>query len=183
AALYPILSHQLVRIYNAVDMQKIQQLAEEKLSLPDYHQQNGYIISVGRIHEAQKDFTTLLKAYADAVKRYRIREGLIIVGKGGDMPMLKTLTTTLGIRERVYFTGLQTNPYKWVKQAKLFVFSSKYEGLPTVLIEAQCLHIPIVATQTPTGVAEILLYGKAGSLIPIGDATAMADAIFELLDN
>src|SRR5690606_25705166 len=119
----------------------------------------------------------------DAVKRYRIREGLIIVGKGGDMPMLKTLTTTLGIRERVYFTGLQTNPYKWVKQAKLFVFSSKYEGLPTVLIEAQCLHIPIVATQTPTGVAEILLYGKAGSLIPIGDATAMADAIFELLDN
>src|SRR5690606_38132486 len=83
AALYPILSPKLTKLYNALDLTSIRQKAEEELFLPEECVSQGYLISVGRLHEAQKDFTTLVKAYGDAVKRHHIREHLVIVGKGG----------------------------------------------------------------------------------------------------
>lgn len=183
SSLYPILEKKLVRIYNALDAQSIQKQAQQNIQLPQELLQNGYIISVGRLHEAQKDFTTLLKAYAIAVKRFAIKERLVIVGQGGDSQKLKELSIELGIEHKVLFTGFDSNPYKWMLHAKLFLFSSKYEGLPTVLIEAHILGLPIVATATPTGVKEILMQGDAGTIVPIGDAEAMAEALAEVLQN
>ncbi len=183
SALYPILEKKLVRIYNALDAQSIQKQAQQNIQLPQELLQNGYIISVGRLHEAQKDFTTLLKAYAIAVKRFAIKERLVIVGQGGDSQKLKELTIELGIEHKVLFTGFDSNPYKWMQHAKLFLFSSKYEGLPTVLIEAHILGLPIVATATPTGVKEILMQGDAGTIVPIGDEKTMAESLAEVLQN
>ena len=184
AKMYPKLSPKLKKIYNALDVQHIRKLAEAPtLSLPENFLQNGYIISVGRLHETQKDFTTLVRAYADAVTRHGIKEHLVIVGEGGALEDLKALATELGVRDRIYFTGRQENPYNWMKHARLFLFSSKYEGLPTVLIEAHTLHLPVVATATPTGVRELLMDGLAGSLVPIGNVTAMADAVAEVLKD
>lgn len=180
---YPMLSPKLARIYNALDIPHLQAKANETLHLSDDFIRNGYILSVGRLQEAQKDFTTLLKAYAEAVHKYRIKERLIIVGKGGDQSNLQQLAMSLGIENRVLFAGHQSNPYKWMKPARLFLFSSKYEGLPTVLIEAHAIGLPIVATASPTGVKELLLQGNAGTLVPIGVVSIMADAIVELLRN
>jgi len=180
AKMYPVLMPKLVRIYNALDLETIRDLSNESVEIPDEFLKHGYFISVGRLHEAQKDFTTLLKAYKTARARYGVKEHLIIVGKGGDKIALETLAKDLEIAEKVLFTGLQKNPYKWMHNAKLFLFSSKYEGLPTVLIEAHALGLPIVATKTPTGVTELLMNGKTGTLVAVGDEDEMAIAIKEL---
>ncbi len=177
---YPFLAENVVRIYNAVDTSRIKALAEESLGEYSHLLQNGYFLSVGRLAESQKDFTTLIRAYATAVKKYSIKESLVIAGAGYSLPALETLAKELGIAEKVVFTGFQENPYKWMKNCKLFLFSSKFEGLPTVLIEALSLSCPVIATATPTGVAETLMHGKAGILIKMGDDNAFAEAIHKL---
>ncbi|HTN45580.1 MAG TPA: glycosyltransferase [Flavipsychrobacter sp.] len=180
ARLYPVMAPKLVKIYNAIDVQRIKDLAKEEVMLTENFRLDGYFVSAGRIHETQKDFTTLIKAYAAAVHKHGIKEHLVIVGDGGSREKMETLASDLGIRERVLFTGMQRNPYKWMKDASLFLFSSKYEGLPTVLIEAHGLKLPIISTATPTGVRELLMNGKAGELVPIGDIEAMTQAILKL---
>jgi glycosyltransferase involved in cell wall biosynthesis len=182
-ASYPLLSENVIRIYNAVDTQRLHTLAQESLGAYDYLIQEGYFLSVGRLAESQKDFTTLIKGYAACVKKYGVQEKLVIVGAGYSREPLEALAKELGIAEQVIFTGFQANPYKWMKNCTLFLFSSKFEGLPTVLIEALSLSCPIIATTTPTGVEEILMYGKAGTLTKVGDDTAMCEAIHILLHD
>lgn len=70
-----------------------------------------------------------------------------------------------------------------MKHCRTFVLSSKFEGFGIVLIEAMTLNCPIVSTNCPTGPAEILAFGKAGALVPIGDEQAMATAIERTLSD
>lgn len=182
-ARYPALEAKMVRIYNALNLDRIREAA--RAPLPDNFplQEGQYIVSVGRLQESQKDFTTLIKAYARCVSRYKISEQLVIVGQGGSEHELKALVQSLGLGERVLFAGFQANPYPWVAKSALFAFSSKYEGLPTVLIEALALHRPIVATACPSGVQEVLVYGEAGICTPVGDTEKLSDGIYSLLQD
>ncbi len=76
------------------------------------------------------------------------------------------------------------NPYAYLARASLFVLSSRWEGLPTVLIEALCCGTPVVSTDCPSGPQEILRGGQFGRLVPVGDADALAQAIdAALADN
>lgn len=182
-AIYPFLANNVVRIYNAMDMERLKSLAREPLGDYNHLLENGYFLSVGRLAESQKDFTTLIKGYAAAVKKYSIKEYLVIVGAGYSREALEALAKELGVGEKVIFTGFQENPYKWMKNCKLFLFCSKFEGLPTVLIEALSLCCPIIATATPTGAQEALMYGKAGILIKMGDDAALCESIQKLNNN
>lgn len=184
ARIFPVLAPKLVRIYNAVNFKEIRKQAVK--SQPDYPpllSQKKYIVSVGRLQEDQKDFTTLIRAYAIAVEEYKIDADLIIVGDGGSRSMLESLAASLNMQGRIFFAGYQQNPYPWIGKAALFAFSSKFEGLPTVLIEAMALGIPIVATGCPTGVRELVNQGKAGILVPVGDKRALAQGIRDGLNN
>lgn len=181
--LYPQLKDKAVRLYNAFDQEKIKAAAEAPLALPGGVNKDNYFLSLGRLNESQKDVSTLIKAYAASVRKYGITEPLVIVGDGPDRASLETLVNEEGVAAQVFFTGFSHNPYPWIKHAKLFLFSSKNEGLPTVLIEALALAKPVVATACPTGVKEILMYGKAGKLLPVGDVAEMCEAIWELKDN
>jgi glycosyltransferase involved in cell wall biosynthesis len=69
------------------------------------------------------------------------------------------------------------NPYAYMSRASLYVLSSRWEGLPTVLIEALYCGPPVVATDCPSGPKEILADGEHGTLVPVGDVTALAKAI------
>lgn len=182
AALYPALAPKLVRIYNALDQAHVLARAREP---EDFVESlgNAYIVAVGRLHEAQKDFTTLLKSYIRCVSEYGIKQDLVIVGFGEARPMLEALAAAAGLSHRVHFTGFQQNPYKWIAAADMLLFSSKYEGLPTVIIEAHLLGVPVVATVCPTGVRELLADGKAGILVPVGDVGAMAAATHRMLSD
>jgi glycosyltransferase involved in cell wall biosynthesis len=129
----------------------------------------------------QKDFATLLKAFA-RLRRTRPAK-LIILGDGEGKEDLEALAETLGIRTDVDFPGYVANPYVYFRQASVFVLSSAWEGLPNVLIEAMACGCPVVSTDCPSGPSEILDGGRFGRLVPVGDDAAMAQAIEATLDQ
>ncbi|MGF1640177.1 MAG: glycosyltransferase [Rhodospirillales bacterium] len=79
--------------------------------------------------------------------------------------------------------GFVANPLAFMRRAALLVLTSRWEGLPTVLVEAMATGTPVVATDCPSGPTEILEGGRWGRLVPVGDVTAMAEAIVEVLDQ
>ncbi len=132
------------------------------------------ILSVGRL-SAQKDFSTLVLAFA------RVRQNqpahLLILGEGEERSALEALIGQLGLNQDVSLPGFVANPYPYIARASLFVLSSRWEGLPGVLIEALYCGVPLIATDCPSGPREILANGLNGQLVPVGDATSMAQAI------
>jgi glycosyltransferase involved in cell wall biosynthesis len=183
AAMYPLLAPKLSRLYNALDLERIKERAEEPLNGFEQFEGKEFLLSVGRLQESQKDFSTLIRAYANSVKESGVQIPLVIVGKGGSQQDLEDLARQQGVGELITFTGFQSNPYKWMKRCKMFLFSSRYEGLPTVLIEALSLGCPIIATECPTGVRETLMDGETGILVPVGDAKAMSQSIYSLIND
>lgn len=134
-----------------------------------------YLIAVGRL-EAEKDFATLLRAFA-LLDRRDLDLGLVILGEGRERRQLERLAVELGIRERASLPGFQANPYPWIAGARVLVLSSRSEGFGMVLAEALALGTPVVATDCPGGPREILDGGRYGRLVPPGDPVAMAEAI------
>ena len=139
------------------------------------------VIIASGILGLQKDFPTLLRAFTDLRRSRNAR--LIILGRGPDKSQLVNLAQELGIQTDVEFPGFQSNPFAYISKSQVFVLSSLFEGLPTVLIEALACGTPVVATDCLTGPREILEGGKWGTLTPVGDWKAMSKAIQETLDN
>jgi len=81
------------------------------------------------------------------------------------------------------FGGYSENPYPYLKQAAVFVLSSRSEGMPNAMIEALSAGTSVVSTDIPNGPAEILENGRWGRLVPVGDDTAMATAIEQAMDD
>lgn len=130
------------------------------------------IVSVGRL-DRDKDVATTLRALA----RTDDHVHLLIVGDGPERDALEQLTATLGLRARVEFVGQVLDPYPFIAHARCLVLSSRLEGLPTVLIEALALGCPVVSTDCETGPREVLDDGRFGTLVPVGDDEALAEAI------
>jgi len=169
---------QVITVYNPTNNDRIKSLAEEPIDHPWYGGNDPVVTSVGRFYN-QKDFETLLKAFA--IVREHVSARLVIVGDGANRSRLENLTREINLDDVVDFVGYQDNPYKYMAGADLFVLSSNYEGLPNALIEALCVGTPAVATDCPSGPAEILLDGTGGWLVPVGAQQEMADAIVEAL--
>ena len=138
------------------------------------------ILGVGRL-VPQKDFSTLLKAFAHVQKKYPSR--LLILGEGRERAKLQALTFKLGIEEVVSLPGFAPNPYAFMSRASVFVLSSAWEGLPNALIEALACGCPVVSTNCPSGPQEILDHGAFGPLVPVGDDQALAEAIIQTLEH
>ncbi len=127
----------------------------------------------------QKDFETLLRAFARARRRRPLR--LLIVGHAKKPGPFLALAEELGVRDDVDLVGYRANPVAWVARADLFVLSSRYEGFPNVLLEALACGTPVVSTDCPHGPREILDGGRYGRLVPVADPEAMAEALLEVL--
>ncbi|MCX7730890.1 MAG: glycosyltransferase, partial [Candidatus Caldatribacterium sp.] len=95
----------------------------------------------------------------------------------------ETLAQDLGITQDLDMPGFVQNPYKYMKRASLFVLSSQWEGLPTVLVEAMACGCPVVSTDCPSGPAEILEHGKYGLLVPPKNPEKLAEAILRVLKD
>jgi glycosyltransferase involved in cell wall biosynthesis len=108
---------------------------------------------------------------------------LVILGWGALQAELEAQVNELGLGDAVALLGYVENPYAYMARATTFVLSSAWEGLPTVLIEAMAIGIPVVSTDCPSGPAEILNHGKYGTLVPVGDSDALAQAIVEVLEG
>jgi len=172
--------HKVTCIYNSIDPKSIVEKASLKVEDPLIEQR--FLLAIERLEESQKDLTTLIKAYAVLKKRGTTDLPLLyIIGEGKSRPELEALINELNLEQQVKLLGFISNPYPWIKAAAAIVHSSKFEGLPTVLIEALLLGKLIVSTDCPTGPSEILNEGKAGLLAPVGDAEALANAIERIL--
>ena len=162
-------------IYNPVVSPKLIQLAAEQVEHPWLSPDAPpVILAVGRLTDA-KDFPTLLRAFAALRARRAAR--LVILGEGERRPELETLVQSLGIVDDVWLPGFVRNPYAWMARARVLALSSRWEGLPTVLVEAMACGTPVVATDCPSGPAEILSNGRYGRLVPTGDHERLATAL------
>jgi len=133
-----------------------------------------HLVTVGTLKE-QKNHRLLLKAFVEVA--HDLDAALVILGEGHLRSILEQDIVNLGLVGRVIMPGFFEDPSPWYKAADLFVLSSDFEGLPTVLIEALAYGTPIVSTNCPHGPAEILEHGYYGLLVPLGDSDALADAM------
>jgi glycosyltransferase involved in cell wall biosynthesis len=138
------------------------------------------LLGVGRLTE-QKDFATLIRAFAQVHSRRPSR--LLIIGEGEQRDSLSDLARELGVSACVDLAGFKPNPLPFMRKARLLVSSSRWEGFGNVLVEALCCGTPVVSTDCPHGPRELLADGRFGRLVPVGDATALADAILDALNN
>ncbi|MEB3217939.1 MAG: glycosyltransferase [Nostocales cyanobacterium 94392] len=168
-------------IYNPVVDDKLILKAKAALNHPWFEKDSPPVfLAVGRLTE-QKDFSTLIKAFS-LLRKQRLAR-LIILGEGEAREELEQIIERLGISEDVLLPGFTDNPYAYMYNASAFVLSSRWEGLPTVLIEAMACGCPVVATDCPSGPQEILAAGKYGELVACGDVVALSKAMSNVLDN
>lgn len=138
------------------------------------------ILAIGRL-TLQKDYPTLLKAFADLRQRREAR--LIVLGEGEEREALERLVQGLGIAEDVDLHGFVPNPGPYLRDAALFVLSSAWEGLPNVMLQALAAGCPVVSTDCPSGPREILEDGRLGPLVPVHDHRALGRAMRSVLEH
>lgn len=170
----------ITTIYNPVITPELLISAQEPVEHPWFNADVPIILGVGKL-EAQKDFPNLIHAFAKVRQVKQTR--LVILGWGPDRPKLEALIQELGLRDDVDLPGYVQNPYAYMTKSAVFVLSSAWEGLPTVLIEAMALGRSVISTDCESGPSEILANGKYGSLTKVGDSDALANAILEALSN
>jgi glycosyltransferase involved in cell wall biosynthesis len=159
-------------IHNPIVTPDLRRLADAPVKHPWFAPgEPPVVLAVGRL-SAQKDFRTLIRAFGLLTREREAR--LVVLGEGSERPALETLVADLGLQGAVDLHGRVGNPYAYMSRAAAFVLSSRYEGLPSVLIEALFCGVPIVATDCPSGPAEILQGGAYGRLVPVGDISALA---------
>ncbi|MGL5918282.1 MAG: glycosyltransferase, partial [Cetobacterium sp.] len=150
--IYPYLSEKLRRVYNPFNFKRILDLSIDKSALTENQKkliEDDYIVAVSRLDTVQKDYDTLIKGYKLALEK-GVREKLYIVGDGPDRDEIQKLIDVAELNDKIKLIGKTTNPYIWMKNSKLFVHSSKYEGLPTVLIEAMICSKVVISSDCPT---------------------------------
>jgi glycosyltransferase involved in cell wall biosynthesis len=176
---YDLPPEKTLTVHNLFDVEKIDQLMVEPL--PDNEargkEDQFEIVAAGRLH-SQKGFEYLLDAIHDLVhKRGRYQTRLRILGTGPLQAALEKYVAEHALKACVTLVGYRNNPLPYYRQADLFVLSSLYEGMPNALVEAMLCRVPVLATDCPSGPAEILYGGRLGRLVRPADAKQLADAM------
>lgn len=174
-------ANQIEVIFNSV----VREMVLAKASQPAPHPwfQPGMppvVLAVGRLSE-QKDYPTLIKAFAILRKQRPVR--LMILGEGHLHAELKQQVEDLQLQEDVSLPGFADNPFACMNQAELFVMSSRWEGMPLVMIEALCCGVPVVSTDCPSGPREILHKPEYGTLVPMNDPEKLAQTMADKLSQ
>ncbi|MDY5305700.1 MAG: glycosyltransferase [Fusobacterium gastrosuis] len=164
-------------IYNPVNFEKIKELSEENFSVEEEVLANEkFLLTIARFDCVPKDFETLFKAF-DLAKEKGYDGKLYVIGDGEDRDKVKSFLNDCKYKKDILLLGRKENPYNWLKKADKFILSSRYEGFPTVLIEALVLNKIIFSSNCKTGPKEILA-GNFNLLYNIGDFKRLAELIF-----
>ena len=169
-------------IYNPFNDKIVKTKSQEKILFKFFNKKKGSIniINIGRMTD-QKDQILILKALNNLKTKMKFK--CLILGKGTNKLKLNNFITDNKLNDKIKLSGFKFNPYPFIKMSNLFILSSRYEGLPNVLLEAQYLGKFIISTNCPTGPREILLDGKAGKLIKVGDQEQLEKAILYYYNN
>jgi glycosyltransferase involved in cell wall biosynthesis len=172
-------------LYNAYDTDKLTEIAEIPCTdIPT----RPYIVAIGRLVK-NKNFPLAIRAFA----RSKSLKDFVIIGQGEEFEKLQEVATIEGVKSRVHFLGFKQNPYPYIKHADYLLSSSNAEGFPNGIVEAMCLGVPVIATNCPSGPAEILTGDhrfetdgfaseKYGLICQTENQSAMIDAI-DTLEN
>lgn len=168
-------------LYNPVEVEAVRERARDPVDHEWIEDDDlEVILFVGRI-APQKDLETWLRAFALIHERHpdtrAVLAGTELDGTGSLRAELLELADRLGIADVVSMPGYVENPYRYMDRASVFLLSSRYEGLPTVLIEALACGCPVVSTDCPSGPREILDDGTFGRLVPVDAVKELADAV------
>ena len=168
------------RIYNPLN--KIEIIKKSSENFKNYFFKKRYlkIMNIGRLTE-QKDQLTILKAINKLKDKIRIQ--VIIIGRGKEKDNLLNFINLNKLKKIIKIINPNKNVYNYLKSADLFILSSKYEGLPNVLLEALTLKKFIISSNCPTGPKEILLDGKGGLLFNVGNYHQLSEKILYFLKN
>lgn len=165
-------------IYNPVVDERLPALASAPAPHRWLEEHVPVVLGVGRL-ALQKDFATLIRAFARVRQQRAAR--LLIFGEGEERRALEELVRSLRLGADVCLPGVCANPLAAMSRASLFVLSSRFEGLPNVLIEALACGCPAISTDCPSGPEEILERGRYGALVPVGDSVRLAGAMLAAL--
>jgi glycosyltransferase involved in cell wall biosynthesis len=206
--LYPLMAHWLYPLADGIvavsqgvagDLAQVAKLAESKIDViynpivtPELYKKSmagldhpwfkpgepPVVLAVGRLTN-QKAFDVLITAFAQVRKSMVCR--LLILGEGEERPTLEAMIRQFGLEQDISLAGFVPNPYPYFLHAALFVLSSRWEGLPTVLVEAMALKAAIISTDCPSGPREILDNGKLGTLVAVDDSYALGRSMEDLL--
>ncbi len=168
----------ILSIPNPVVPDDINARSREAPECDIFGQGRPVIVAAGRL-EFEKDFAVLIRALA--LVREHLDVGLVILGEGSERQRLEGLAAELGLAEHLRMPGFVGNPFPFMRAASVFVLSSRFEGMPGVLVQAMACGTPVVSTDCRTGPRELLEGGKWGTLVPVGDPAALAEGIAQSL--
>ncbi len=179
-------------INNPHDIEKIEQLSQERVENFTFQKDKKYLITVGRLSPEKRLYSLI-----DTLKELNRDIELLIVGDGVEEQSLKAYTKEQNLQRRVHFLGRVDNPFKYIKASDIFVLASEGEGFPNVIIESMVCGTPIISTDCLTGPREILApttninfqlkedieVAQYGILYPIDDRDSLKKAIELLLND
>ncbi|GAA5060808.1 glycosyltransferase involved in cell wall biosynthesis [Thermocatellispora tengchongensis] len=155
--------------------------AVHKVDHPHSDQTGKIVVAAGRLF-AQKGFDLLIPAFAGVVKRHRDWQ-LRIYGTGPKKDELRALIEEHRLYNNVFLMGRTEHFDEELRKASLFVLSSRFEGLPMVMIEAMSHALPIVSFDCPTGPADVITHGVDGLLVPPEDVAGLTAALNQLIGD
>jgi len=174
---YVLNQEQVAVLSNGFDFDQLNELASQKVEVQSHTKGTFHVVAAGRL-EACKGFDVLFDALNELVNdRDHLNIVVSIAGRGVQEEQLKHLAAQHCLEQVVRFEGFLENPYPLIRSADLFCLTSRYEGMPNVLVEAMSLGVPVLSTDCPEGPRDILLDGALGTLVPHLDTQAIADGI------
>jgi glycosyltransferase involved in cell wall biosynthesis len=167
-------------IYNPLNTEEIIQKSKKKVLSIFKSKKKLKILNIGRFTE-QKDQITLLKSLNNLKKNLEYEA--VLIGSGILKNNLNKYVKENNLIDNIKLLNFVDNPYNLLKQTDIFILSSRYEGLPNVLLEALVLHKFIISSDCPTGPKEILLNGKGGLLFKTGSHNDLTKKILYYSKN
>ena len=161
-------------IYNPLNIKEISKLSKKKIKFKFFTKDHINLISVGRL-VYQKDHMTLLKAINEIKDKVKIK--LLIIGEGDQKINLISFIKKNNLQKIVNIKDRIENPFPYILKSDIMVLSSRFEGLPNILLEALTLKKFIVSSNCPTGPSEILDSGKGGFLFEVGNFKDLGNKI------
>ena len=169
-------------VYNPIDLKLIEKKAENVEKKYENYLKQDYFLQVSRLTQ-QKQPEHLVDIYYK-LKQAGIKEKLYFIGDGEKKEIIKQKIKEYNLENDIILLGQIENPYPFFKNAKLFVHTAKYEGLPTVLLESLALGTPVVSYDCPTGPRDILgKNSEYGELISLNDKDMFVEKVLELMNS
>lgn len=159
-------------VYNPVEIPK------EKKLIP--RGEKNVLLYVGRLEDRQKNISFMLKGLSE-LREYKWE--LRVIGTGPDEKKLRELARKLGIEGRIKWEGFKRNPYEDLEEVKVLLLTSRWEGLPLVLVEGNMRGIPFLSSDCNTGPEDIVIEGVNGYLYKEGDIKDFVNKLKKILIN